>query len=529
MNKILIVDDEMLARIGIKSLISGNEKGYVVVGEAENGKKALEIIEEMHPDIVITDIRMPVMNGIDLIKKAQEMLNPPEFIVLSSYDDFDYVKQALVLGAKDYFLKLELTPEQLISTMDRVSTARSEIRKDHLGSKQSYVEQLSSKDFEIVKNIFLKEMIQGSYYKENEIEQKLRDLGITLPRDRIQVGVIHLNGTEIYQKYKDKDIELFQFTVQNIISEIVSDYRYTHTVFTQSREITVLYAQMDRDEVVHKIEDLMEAMLKALRTYLNITGLIGISGIHAGYGSIKTGYKEALADARQHHMPEGYTESVVNQDKLFLNVNDYIKQFETSIQISDMVRMEQCIGSIVDFVMEIYADDKHVVKSLCSALLLSLSSYVAEQQPTFKLEEAWNSDPFQSLDHLYTDYDYIVWIQRLEKTTALIFNTFGESRKLIHQAKQFIQLHYAHNISLEAIAEDLNISPNYLSHLFRKETKESVVEYITRYRIDQAKKLLRTTHYKVYEVGQMVGYESEQYFSRVFKKVVGMPPAKYKM
>lgn len=529
MNKILIVDDEMLARIGIKSLISGNEKGYVVVGEAENGKKALEIIEELHPDIVITDIKMPVMNGIDLIKQAKELLNPPDFIVLSSYDDFDYVKQALVLGAKDYFLKLELTPEHLISTMDRVSQARSETRLEKPYLKQSYVEHLSSKDFEIVKNNFLKEIIQGSYYKENEIEQKLRDLGVTLPQDRIQAGVILLNGTEIYQKYKDKDIDLFQFSVQNIISEIVSDYRYAHTVFTHSKEITVLYAQVDHAEMSHKIEDLMEAMLKALKTYLNITGLIGVSDIHAGYGSIKTGYQEALDHARQHHVSNAFAETVVKPNRLFLNVNDYIKQFDTIIQISDMGRMEQCLGSIVEFVKETQANDKHVVKSLCSALLFSLSSYVAEQHPTLKLEEAWESDPYQSLDHLYTDYDYIVWIQRLEKATALVFNSLGESRRLIHQAKQFIQSHYAHNISLEAIAEELNISPNYLSHLFRKETKESVVEFITRFRIDQAKKLLRTTHYKVYEVGQMVGYDSEQYFSRVFKKVVGMPPAKYKM
>lgn len=528
MNKIIIVDDEMLARIGIKSLISGNEKEYVVVGEAENGKKALEMIEELHPDIVITDMKMPVMNGIDLIKQAKELLNPPDFIVLSSYDDFDYVKQALVLGAKDYFLKLELTPEQLISTLDRVSKIRSEIGKEER-MKQSYVEHFSSKDIEIVKGMFLKEIIQGSYYKENEIEQKLQDLGVTLPQGRIQVGVILLNGTEIHKKYKDKDIDLFQFSVQNIISEIVSDYRYAHTVFTRSNEITVIYGQMKDVEMSQTIEDLMSTMLKALKTYLNITGLIGISGIHVEYNSIKIGYKEALTNASQHQMSNGLVESVNNSDSLFLNINDYIKQFDMIIEISDIVRMEQCLGSIIKIIKARHSVDKHVLKSLCSALLFSISSYVAEQHPTFKIEEEWESDPYHSLDHLYTDYDYIVWIQRLMKTTDLLFNALGESRKIIHEAKKFIQSHYAKNISLEAIAEELNISPNYLSHLFRKETKESVVEYITRYRIDQAKKLLRTTHYKVYEVGQMVGYESEQYFSRVFKKVVGIPPAKYKM
>ncbi len=529
MIKILIVDDEMLARIGIKSLISWNENGYEVVGEAENGKKALDIMNELQPDIVITDIKMPVMNGIDLIKQAKELLNPPDFIVLSSYDDFDYVKQALVLGAKDYCLKLELTPEQLISALDRVSQARSETRKELPLSKHTYGGLLSSKDYEIVKNNFLKEVIQGSYYNEYEIERKLQDLGIVLPPDQIQCGVIALNGMEIYQSFKEKDIHLFQFAVRNIISEVVSDYRYAHTAFTQSKEITVLYAQNEPDELTHRIEDLMGAMLKALKTYLNITGEIGISGIYTGYGSIKMGYKDALDKARQHHLTNGIAESVLKKDKLLANVNECIKQFDTILQVSDMDRMKQCLGNIVEIIKETFPDDKHVVKSLCSALLLSLSSYVAEQQPTLKLEEAWGSDPYQSLDHLYTDYDYIVWIQHLEKATTLVFNTLGESRKLIHQAKQFIQSNYAHNISLEAIAEELNISPNYLSYLFRKETKESVVEYITRYRIEQAKRILRTTHYKVYEVGQMVGYDSEQYFSRVFKKVVGMPPAKYKM
>ncbi|MBQ4899237.1 response regulator [Paenibacillus sp. Marseille-P2973] len=528
MIKILIVDDELLARIGIKSLISWNESGYSVAGEADNGKKAFEMIKELHPDIVITDMKMPVMNGIELIRKAKELPNPPDFIALSSYDDFDYVKQALVLGAKDYFLKLELKSEQLVSALERVSQERSRTKAVKRHSKQPYAENLSSKDYEIVKNNFLKEMIQGSYYKENEIEDKLRNLGISFSPDRIQCGVIVLSGIEVYQKYKKDDIPLFRFTVQNIISEIVSNYRHAHAMFTQSKEITVLYAPVRQEEMDEKMEELMSSMLKSLKTYLNITGFIGISEVRSGYGSIKMSYGEALDNAKKDHFPEGFSKPFVKQDNPILNVNNYIKQFDTILQVADKNKLEQCLGSIAGMIQATFAEDKHKVKSLCSALLLSLSSYIAEQ-PTLQLDQLWGSDPYQSLEHLYTDYDYLVWIKHLETTIHLVFNTLGESRKLIQQAKQFIHSHYAQNMTLEVIAEELNLSPNYLSYLFRKETKESVVEYLTGYRIEQAKKLLRTTHYKVYEVGQMVGYDSEQYFSRVFKKVVGIPPAKYKM
>lgn len=522
MIKVLIVDDEMISRIGIKSLISWKEEGFTVVGEAENGKKALELIVEMQPDIVITDIKMPVMSGLDLIKKTKEELFQPAFIVLSSYDDFDYVKEALVLGAKDYFLKLELTPEKLLETLNRV---RQSVSSEY---KKPYVEQLSANDYEIIKSNFLQEIIHGRSYREEEIDSKLSILEMKLPKERIQCGVILIHGMDVYQKYNDHDIHLFQFAVDNILSEILADYHFAHAVFTQFKEITVIFAHVDKDHMNKDMLELMNAIMKALKVYLNIMGLMGISKTREGYGSIKTSYSEALEAANHVVFKKGMSNSEMGIEVPVSDMSDYIKQFESTLHVSEMEKMSECLGHIVEMIKSTSDISNHVLKSLCSTLLLSVSTYIKEYASLIKLEEVWGSDPYRSLDHLNTNYDFIAWIEHLEKNIYRIFNTLGESRKLIHQAKQYIHTHYTSSVSLEALADELNISPNYLSYLFRKETKESVVEYLTRYRINKAKDLLRTTHYKIYEVGQMVGYDSEQYFSRVFKKVVGMPPAKFK-
>ncbi|GGH10492.1 response regulator transcription factor [Paenibacillus segetis] len=530
MIKVLIVDDEMISRIGIKSLIPWKEQGFTVVGEAENGKKALELILELRPDIVITDIKMPVMSGLNLIKKTQAELvqGQPAFIVLSSYDDFDYVKEALVLGAKDYFLKLELTPEKLLETLNRVSQLVSIEREQQNNNKKPYVEQLSANDYEIIKSNFLQEIIHGRSNREEDIDNKLIALEMRLPKERIQCGVILLHGMDVYQKYNDHDIHLFQFAVENIVSEIVSDYHFAHAVFTQAKEITVIFAHAEMDQMDKNMLELMNAIMKALQVYLNIRGLMGISKIREGYLSIKTSYSEALEDANHVIVQKGIRNYELGSEEPVSDMSDYIKQFELTLHVSEMDKMSECLVHLVEKIKHTSDISKNVLKSLCSTLLLSVHTYLNEYASSIKLEEAWGSDPYRSLEHLNTNYDFITWIEHLEKTMVAIFNSLGESRKLIHQAKQYIHKHYVSNVSLEAIADELNISPNYLSYLFRKETKESVVEYLTKYRINKAKDLLRTTHYKIYEVGQMVGYDSEQYFSRVFKKIVGMPPLKFK-
>ena len=111
MYKVLIVDDEILARAGIKALIDWEKYGFSVIGEASNGQIAFEKIKEMKPDIVITDIKMPVMNGIDLIRATKKISQEISFIVLSAYNDFEYVKEAMKEGAKDYILKIQMEPE----------------------------------------------------------------------------------------------------------------------------------------------------------------------------------------------------------------------------------------------------------------------------------------------------------------------------------------------------------------------------------------------------------------------------------
>ncbi|OAB43048.1 response regulator transcription factor [Paenibacillus antarcticus] len=528
MIKVLIVDDEMLSRVGIKSLIAWNEKGYMVVGEAENGRKAFQLIQELQPDIVISDIKMPVMNGIELIEQANKGPYQPAFIILSSYDDFDYVKQALMLGAKDYFLKLELTPEQLLGAMDRIKDERFAEQKQFPKFKQSYVEQLTANDYQIVKNNFLKEIIQGRNCEEEEIQSKLNALGILLPKERLQCGVVLINGMEVYPKYKKNERHLFQYTVENIISEIVLDYRFAHAVVSQSKEIIIVFAHEESDQMDHDMHELMRAIMKALKVYLNITGSTGTSKIRNGYHSIKHSYKDALEDANQSSQVN-LIRFEVGKDELVSEINHFIKNFEHVLHTFDMEKLKHCLAQLIEKIKRVSDRSKDVLKSLCSTLLLSISNFITNQAKNLTLEEVWGSNPFHSIEHLHTNFDFIVWFEEFENSISSIFNSLGESSKLIHQAKQYIHKHYSSNVSLEGIADELNISPNYLSTLFRKETSESLVEYLTRYRIDRAKEYLLTTHYRVYEIGQMVGYESEQYFSRVFKKVVGMPPAKYKL
>lgn len=529
MYKVMIVDDEVLARVGIKSLIDWGQHGFEVVGEAENGEKALKLADQTLPDIMITDIKMPVMNGVELIREAVLREMGIRFIVLSSYDDFQYVKEAMRAGAEDYLIKLELQPEQLLEVLNSLKPL---IDKDRAGQEARPYPVHLERSLSILRDNFLRELLIGRNYSREEVSGWAREYGLHLHEEQIVCYAIQPDSFEVYNRYTHEDVHLLDYAMLNVVEEILPVYKKGYVVQTADREISVLIT-CGKDESLKReeLQQLEASIIQAMKTYLNISVTMGLSGIHKGYSSIRQAYREASsAVARRFSFPPGSTithEEIRDFQTVELELKEEMKELEKALLLEDPDQVAHWIGTINRKIHTTPYVSRENTAAFCSALLYMTESVFDGRKPA---GSGLTRDMclHQKISQISSLADLSLWFEELEQALSEKMVSAGESSRLIRSVKGYIQEHYRKEISLDILAHEMNISPNYLSNLFKKETGENLIEHVTRVRVERAAELLKTTDLKIYEIGKRVGYENEHYFSRVFKKVTGVSPNRYR-
>lgn len=536
MYRVMIVDDEILARVGIKSLISWNEHGFELVGESDNGRRAFELAKELLPDIVITDIKMPVMDGIELMRALQTYGMNAKFIVLSSYDDFQYVKEAMKLGAVDYILKLQLEPEELLKVL---KNACNKIENEEDEKKKSiYLEKQIKDNKPILKEKFLKDLISGSIVDETCIVESFRAYEINLLQKNMMCMVIRIENMETHDNYiKDDDIYMVRSPIVDIIEEIISNYGKGIAWYSGSYMFTVIWSAGNAEGtgVLHcPIDRMAKNIQDFLKDSMNLTISIGISDVHDKYSDISRSYKEALeAISRSFKYPVGSIVKYVDI-KNISPANDNIpleaelNELENSIKACNLYAIQKAFDSLEKKIIGSNNVSKKFINGICHIVIFIVNVFI--QDNNIAPDEIWgsNENPYNQVERLKVLNDFLDWIQKLCNNIIIILKQDKDSKTIILKAKQFINKHYCEDISLEKAAEHLGLSASYFSRLFSKETGESFIDYVIRLRVGLAKELLKTTKYKVYEVSEMVGYDNPHYFSRIFKKVTGVSPAEYK-
>ncbi|GHH99937.1 response regulator [Neobacillus kokaensis] len=526
--KVLIVDDEMLARVGIKSLIPWEENGFVIEGEMENGKQAYEWMFDNEVDIVITDIKMPVMNGIELIRKTSKQNIATKFVVLSSYDDYEYVREALKNGAVDYLIKLELTPKLLLDLLKKVTLT---IEQERPLNKQSLsVKKTGSKELTLLKETFFRDLLFGWIRSHQEYNQRLKDLNIEIPEGQIVCLMFLTEELEIYERYKDEETHLLNHSILNMLNEIISEYKFSYAVSTQTKEFVILHyaGNVDKEEAMNHADLVANTIRTALNQYLNISITIGVSESVQRFDEVKQAYRQVnqiVSQCSAFH--EGRTVHFEMLNKLYeppnkIDLTSEFKQLETAIKLYEDEDVTKILQQLKQSILHANLLSYDMLRVYCSTIIYHLSSRIEENLPS------WMENQLLRLNKLTKYSDFIAWFEQLELDWSKERNKITKCSRLIITAQRFIRTNYSNDLTLESIADYLNLSPSYFSNLFKKETGENFIEYLTNIRINQAKILLRTTDLKIYEVGRNVGYDNEHYFSRVFKKVSGQSPLLYK-
>lgn len=530
MLRVFVVEDEYLIRKGIIKYIQQADQQFQVVGEAEDGELAYPKILNLKPDLVITDIKMPFMDGLELSRAVKEKLPDIKIIIISAYGEFEYANQAIQIGVDEYLLK-PVMPDALLEALQKIQLEIQEERK-----KKHLLEQLENekrkKKWNAKQKLF-EELIAGDTSIE-KLYNRAKDVEINLAAswyNIILIGPWQKNG--IYPS-RERCREFEQGIKERLEKQKPVIY------FERGSEGIALLLKADTYQMLEEsIQFIMQAFLKEEDSeFFMAVGLAveRLRELPKCYQQVNRAYsqryfdtKSSICYAENLEIPEQSDNGILldrvdisklQQDsvEVFLRhgLNSEKEQFtdtylkSVGTQNLQSLIFRQYIAINIQMEALRFLNELHV----CSE---EVKNYIADVSRLFSHITSQNKIR-----------EYIVDIlgKCIEFRDRVPMNKY---RSVVEMAKQYIQGHYNGDISLNVVAAYVGVSPNHFSRIFSKETGSTFVEYLTKVRMDRAKEMLRCSNKKIVEICYEVGYQDTHYFGTLFKKIVGCTPKEYRM
>ncbi|QAY65391.1 response regulator transcription factor [Paenibacillus protaetiae] len=531
--KIAIIDDDRQVLQGMKNAIPWEELHAEWAGEALNGQDGLEMIRAEKPDIVITDIYMPVMNGLDMIEQLRSDCFEGRIIILSGYSDFEYARQALRLNVSDYLSKpisLPTLKEVLGQTINGLM--EDEERKLRQDEWEERIKRLAP----IMEKEWIKGAISGTLgelYKQDEdvavpyrywTSTQHAVIGIDIVRNE-RVGSVSLS-----------DLNLFRFAVRNIACEVAAGF-FAHFEYTElhgTHSALLVHPDQHTDVKAAEVQllQLGKQIKDAVESYLKLKLKIGIGGIKSCWKEIPDSTEEAFRaiDWKSHPLEPGAD---------IYGIGNTAEKKQT--QLIRPVKFYQELGAAIkagqetlacqladDFAGQLSGPDEpdseylqllaREISAIMAYSMYEVGTVLDEICPSEVHDQEWAS--------IATVQQLTSWLK--DKITSICssrqWKGNGKHRQAVDFMIQYIHDHYPKDITLADLADKVFISRNYLSHIFKSITGDSFNTYLTRVRMEKAKELLMERKMLVYEVAEKVGYQNVPYFSTLFKKYSGMNP-----
>lgn len=538
--RIILVDDEEEVRKSIIRKIDWTSVGFTVVGDAENGEEALEKIEGLEPDVVLTDIRMPYMDGLTLAERIRQKYPSMKIVIFSGYDDFEYAKRAIKLNVTEYILK-PVNVEELTAILKRIKTnldEEIEQKRNVTLLRENY-----RKSLPILREQFLKDLISRPMENETVLDL-VEEYGIPLAGAKKWIAI----AVELERELAQEDVPLPLHEEKNLIPisviQIMEEnlkpyYRFSLVSFsgTAEAEIAGIVAVDDGNSQTGLI-DILGDICKEIRKLVKVPVTIGIGHSAAELGNISVSFKSAL-DALGYRAIVGtggtiYINDVepVSGGKLQFGGEDE-SAFVQAIKFGPEEKIEEAVQQIVKRM-----SDARVHVRQYQAYVLSVANCMIQltQQYDLNLEEIFADDPlgldpFTVIQQALNRDNFSRWLYQaaLKINGAMNRERDNTARQVMEKAKQYIMDNYQDpDLSVEQICRYLHMSPAYFSTMFKKATGQTYIAYLTEIRLNKAVELLNMTDDKTYVIASKVGYQEQNYFSYVFKKRFGVSPTKFR-
>lgn len=528
MIKLLIADDEPLVQAGIKSMLNWEDYNISIVGTAANGAAAYDMIKSCDPEIVITDIKMPVMSGLELAKKCyEEKMSLPIFIILTSYEEFQFAKEALTYQVTEYLVKLELTAETLGDALTRAIGRVSEVRQT------AQLHDTSLNSVYLLKEQFFMRLVLNLFESENQFLSQASNLNIDFSYAAFAVSYVEIRSNKLNSMSADKQLNLYTSSLQ-MVNELISKYIPCHVLSLDTKHFCIIFFLTDKLESDFKniILNALKQISTMLYNYYSVTILSSVGSLVSVPLQISSSYQDAKQIFSQvtPEKPILLFEDISGNMPLKNVFN--MSLFKEDIRKAYAEFDEKALYDIFTSVMELFeSQPTHYVQALDAAgniLYLSLSLLNNGEQIVSEIFQSKNNG-YRSLYELTSVEQILDWLRLFRDGLCESFATHNKDYKnhIVINVKKYINDHIEEKLTLNKVAEAFNISPNYLSVLFSKYNDTGFSDYINQSKIEAAKKMMADGNLKVYEISDLLGFESAFYFSRVFKKVTGISPRDY--
>lgn len=535
MIRVMLVDDEPFIRVAIKSLFSWENHGFLITSEANNGKEALNKLKCENIDLLITDIKMPVTDGIALIRQVKKLYPHIYCVVLSNYGDFNLTRQAFIEGAVDYLLKGSLNEESFSSLIERL---RKNCFQEYSEAEGYKAEPSSVPRREFEDKIFaLRHLISGG--RNTEADRHMTEiLDIGMPFVITSLRLLPRNIESLAAS--SANTEMIKNTVFRIISEISEFQLYYYAVSIREYILIIYDKQGDAHSFVRRLKTFFSQLDSNIGVYLNSFTVTGTSLIRRELLQVSTSYEEADALSSKIFYSTGSGQYFQSDEKEKVPGKNEIKNYVLS-----------CIENIPFLVRE---QNVNSLYSLFSGLIALLRKYsyppTQGKRLVFNLEfltlseisrsSAENPGFFFDNEMIYDSTMHSLHIVFLEQTVEGLFKDLREASSglsflssgcpdIVRQAVDFMKEHYRDpETNLSAVARAISVNPSYLSRIFHKETGQTFNSYLNFLRIGYAKHLLMTTQESISAVSEKSGYGNPKYFINLFKKTAGLSPSAYR-
>ena len=513
MYKVLLVDDEKIILDSISTFIDWQQIGTELIGTARNGIEALEKIKELEPDIVITDIKMPGMDGLELIEAVYKWAPDIQFIMLSGFSEFNYAKQAMQYGVRHYLVK-PCNEQAIIEAIEEIQQTFEEQKE-----QENFVLEMKERLEHVLpyaKEQLLKEFVMQSIHGEREIDYLAKIFRVELDEAPVRLILFQIEGEFDYEHmFAIKNIGSDTFT-NAILSCTIGDY-----------VLMIIYDE-EQEQLMEKIQNIRESFFNYYK--LDTTVAISDAGLIVEAKSL---YQQTLACV-QHRFYIGEGAIITQKD---IKRMTYIPQAETEFMFDDQKfcilvktgkwedvqeNLESFFQQFKNKRLDIQSTRSHVIQLYNSMIrLLDPGEMTAYLTGISKLIEV---ETIQQMHQLFTE--------SAKEITTYFYNENKRSySKVVQRVIDAVEREIANpDLSLNHIAQnELFMSADYLGKLFKKETGERFSNYLTKIRIEKAKELIEEEQdIKFFEIAEKLGYNDAQYFSQVFKRQTGYTPTEYK-
>ncbi len=526
--KVMLVDDEEEVRSAIARKVNWEELGFILSVEAENGEDAIEKAEKYMPDVVMTDIHMPFMDGLTFCKKLKEAFPATRIVIFSGYDEFEYAKEAISLEVEEYLLK-PVDAEDIKRVFQKIKE-----RLDEEFDKRLNIEKLEKyyqESLPVLKDQLLIGLLEGRI-SEKSVEMYKKDYQLSFEAPFYAVGILKFD--DLYDESTEGlKANLLSVSLKQMADERFLDQLNYYSINYLGTVVIVAFLKNTREH--SRFVTIMDQICKLSNKMINANIVAGIGKVYGNIRDISYSFAEAK-DATMYKILLDSNQAIFigdvepkSDDNFFLDEKQ-IEQIIKEIKIGTKESLTNAVNVLI-MRMKNSTITLSQLQLFFAEIVIEIIRLAKNYDVSLKIINLYSLDIYNEIKKLSSLEAFGDWILSIcmELMDGIHKERMDSAKLLAEKTKEYIASNYNDStLSIDKVCSYLGVSATYFSSVFKKETGLSFVAYLTNVRMEEALNLLQTTEEKSYVIAGKVGYEEPNYFSYVFKKQYGVSPSKYR-